>query len=93
MLMEGANALRRRVVRAELSVHDGVRLLERLLSSGFELHATPPLPGRALELATRLNQGAVYDAHYLALADDMDEDRYNPDGAVEGLAMGNEVTA
>ena len=27
------------------------------------------------------------------LADDMDKDLYNPDGAVEGLAMGNEVTA
>ena len=27
------------------------------------------------------------------LADDMDKDLYNPDGSVEGLAMGNEVTA
>lgn len=34
--------------------------------------APPDLYGRSLELASRLNQGAVYDAHYLALAETLD---------------------
>ena len=43
--------------------------MESLLSSGLELHQPPHLYGRALELASLLRQGAVYDAHYLALAE------------------------
>ena len=69
MPVEVANALHRRVVRAEMSVHDVVRLIDKLLASGLELHETPGLHGRALELASRLRQGAVYDSHYLALAE------------------------
>ena len=79
MPVEVANALHRRVVRAEMSVHDGVRLIERLLSSGLELHETPNLHGRALEMAGRLNQGAVYDAHYLALAETLDCELWTAD--------------
>ncbi len=79
MPVEVVNALHRRVVQAEMSVHDGVRLIERLLSSGLELHETPNLHGRALELASRLNQGAVYDAHYLALAETLGCDLWTAD--------------
>ena len=79
MPVEVANALHRRVVRAELSVHDGVRLIEGLLSSGLELYETPNLHGRALELASRLNQGAVYDALYLALAETLNCELWTAD--------------
>ena len=79
MPVEVANALHRRVVRAEMSVHDGVRLIETLLSSGLELHETPSLHSRTLELASRLKQGAVYDAHYLALAETLDCDLWTAD--------------
>ena len=79
MPVEVANALHRRVVRAEMSVHDGVRLIEGLLSSGLELYETPHLHGRALELANRLNQGAVYDALYLALAENLSCDLWTAD--------------
>ena len=79
MPVEVANALHRRVVRAEMSVHDGVRLIETLLSSGLELHETPSPHSRALELASRLKQGAVYDAHYLALAETLDCDLWTAD--------------
>ena len=59
----------RRVVRGELTVEDAVRLLEYLLASGIELRDEPSLHARALQISSRLRQGAVYDAHYLALAD------------------------
>jgi predicted nucleic acid-binding protein len=69
MQVEVANVLHRWVVRGELSVEDTIRLLEYLLASGIELRDEPDLHARALQLASQLRQGAIYDAHYLALAD------------------------
>ena len=69
MPVEVTNALHRRVVRGELTVEDAVRLLEHLLALGIELRDEPGLHARALQLGSQLCQGAVYDAHYLALAD------------------------
>ena len=69
MAIEVANALYRRVVRGELGVANAARLLENLLASGVELRDTPGLLSRTLELSLHLRQGAVYDSHYLALAE------------------------
>ena len=66
---EVANALHRRVVRGELSVGGAGELIGSLLSSRLEFHQSANLHVRALELANQLDQGAVYDAHYLALAE------------------------
>ena len=66
---EVANVLHRRVLRGELNVGDSIRLISRLLESRLELHQPPGLHVRALQLASQLNQGAAYDAHYLALAE------------------------
>ena len=69
MPVEVTNALHRRVLRGELSVEDATRLLEHLLASGIELRDAPDLHTGALRLAHQLRQEAIYDAHYLALAD------------------------
>lgn len=69
MAVEVANALHQRVTRGELTLEAATRRMEKLLSSGLELHHTPDLHSRALELASALSQAAVYDAHYLALAE------------------------
>ena len=69
MPFEVANVLHRRVLRGELSVVDSTRMITRLLESRLELHQPPGLHARALQLASQLNQGAAYDAHYLALAE------------------------
>ena len=69
ILAEVANALHRRVVRGELSVEAAAHLSESLLSSRLELHQPPNIQSRALALASQLSQGAVYDSHYLALAE------------------------
>lgn len=66
---EVANALHRKVFRGELDVGDSTRLVSRLFESRLELHQPPGLHVRALQLASQLQQGAVYDAHYLALAE------------------------
>ena len=80
MPFEVANALHRRVLRGDLTVEVAVDLIQNLLSSGLELHWTPGLHGRALELASQLDQGAVYDAHYLALAETLDCELWTADG-------------
>ncbi len=69
MPVEVTNALHQRVTRGELTLEAATQRMETLLSSGLELHHTPALHGKALELANLLSQGAVYDAHYLTLAE------------------------
>lgn len=71
MPFEVANALHRRVVRDELSVEVAIDLMQDLMSLRIALDEPPNLHHRALELAGQLRQGAVYDAHYLALAESL----------------------
>ena len=71
MPFEVANALHRRVMRGDLALEVAADLMQDLMSLGVVLHETPNLHRRALELASRLKQGAVYDAHYLALAESL----------------------
>ena len=68
---EVANALHRKVFRGQLSVGDSTRMIAQLIGSRLEFHQTAGLHARALELASELQQGAVYDAHYLALAEEL----------------------
>lgn len=44
-------------------------MLAGFLSMGIEIRESPQLHLRALELAQELQRPAVYDTHYLALAD------------------------
>ncbi len=69
---EVTNALHRKVVQGDLERAQAVRLIERLTALPFELHDSPGLHRRALELAGELGQGASYDCHYLALAEALD---------------------
>jgi len=79
MPVEVTNALHRRVVEKELSVEEAGGLVESLLSSGIELHEPLGLHGRALELASLLQQGAAYDSHYLALAETLNCELWTAD--------------
>ena len=69
---EVANALHQKVVRGQMSLVESTRMIAELLGSPLELHQSSGLHARALELADELRQGAVYDAHYLALAEELD---------------------
>lgn len=72
MPFEVANVLHRRVVRGDLEIEAAAGLMQDLMSVGVDLYESSVLFGRALELANALGQGAVYDAHYLALAEIVD---------------------
>lgn len=72
MPVEVANALNKRISRRELSLESAVRLMGSLLVSGIQFREPVDLNVRALELAVQLEQSAVYDAHYLALAVTLD---------------------
>ena len=71
MPFEVVNALHRRVLRGELTVGVAADLMQDLMSFGIAFHSTPNLHSRALALASQLDQGAAYDAHYLALAESL----------------------
>ena len=69
MPVEVANALYKRVMRKEISLQEATALLDGLLSTRIELREPAGVHVKAMELAAELKQDAVYDAHYLALAE------------------------
>ena len=79
MPFEVTNALHRRVVRGELAVDVAVGLTQDLMSLGIVWYGMPELHGQALKLASQLRQGAVYDAHYMALAENLGCDLWTAD--------------
>ena len=79
MPVDVTNILLQRVKRSDLSIEEGTRMVETLLSSDIELYHTPKLNNGALELAHQLGQGAVYDCHYLASAELLDCEMWTAD--------------
>ena len=79
MPFEVANALHRRVIRGDFALEVALEMMQRLISLGIELHQTPNIHYRALELASLLDQGAVYDAHYLSLAETLNCEMWTAD--------------
>ena len=79
MPFEVVNALHRRVVRGELTVETAAYLIESQLIPQIQLHNSPDIHRRALELANELGQGAAYDCHYLALAESLDCEMWTAD--------------
>ena len=81
MVAEVANALHRRVIDQTLSMVEASALLDDLLSPELqlELHSPSGLHKRGLELASQLNQSAVYDCIYLALAEGLSGELWTAD--------------
>ena len=77
--IEVANVMLQRVRRGQISLESAGRRIVRLFDSGLELTQPAELHFRAIELASSLQQGAVYDAHYLALAEMLDCDLWTAD--------------
>ncbi len=72
MPIEVANAIFRRVRQGLISLDSVGSHVSRLFDLGFELQQPSELHLWAIELASHLRQGAVYDCHYLALAELLD---------------------
>ena len=79
MIAEVANILLQRIKRGEIDVGESSRLIAELLDTGVQLHHSLGIHQRAVELATELGQGAVYDCHYLALAELLDCEMWTAD--------------
>ena len=79
MPVEVTNILHQCVKRSELDVAEASILIERMLASGIELHHSTEIHKRALEMASELGVGAVYDCHYLALAEYLDCEMWTAD--------------
>ena len=86
MLAEVTNALHRQVRRNKVSMDSAFGMLDYLMSLDIELYETENLHHRALELASRLNQGAAYDSHYLALAETLGCDLWTADQRLQRTA-------
>ena len=79
MLAEVANAFHRKVVDGEIELQSATRILENLSAIEIRFHNPPNIHVGALRLADRLNQGAVYDSIYLALAERLDCELWTAD--------------
>ena len=88
LLGETANTLHQQVRRDRLAVNAATVLLQRLRSTGIEFHHDFALYPRAMELANQLNQGAVYDSIYLALAESLDCEFWTADSKFYQAAHG-----
>ena len=64
-----ANALHKRVLRAELDAEQAELLLVAILTSGLELDHGNEVHVRALQIARIFRRPSSYDAHYVALAE------------------------
>ena len=62
-----------------MELPSATRTLENLSARAIEFHNPPNIHAGALRLADRLNQGAVYDSIYLALAERLDCELWTAD--------------
>lgn len=69
---EVTSVLRNRAHRGRLTLDESSEALEALLSLNVSIVSPPHLHQTAWELATQLDQPTAYDAHYLALARELD---------------------
>ncbi len=69
---EVTSVLRNRAHRGRLTLDESSEALEALLDLNISIVSPTDLHRTAWELATRLDQPAAYDAHYLALTQELD---------------------
>ncbi len=66
--IELTNTIRRRMLRFAFSLAEGIEVLSQFHAFGVTIMSPAGLSERALALADRYQLPAVYDAHYIALA-------------------------
>ncbi len=79
LMYEVANALYRYVRYGVLLPEEAADALEAVLNLGIELRGDAELHRRALALGRELDLVAIYDAHYLALAERLEAELWTAD--------------
>ncbi len=77
---EVTNALHRYVVQGYLLPEEAAEALDAALGLDITLHGDAELYRHALRLAERFSLPATYDAHYLALAEQLGAEFWTADG-------------
>lgn len=72
MPYEVSNALRRRVAEGTITLEGAADLMTLTASHRVALYEAHDFHSQALQLASRFSQRAIYDSHYLALAQALD---------------------
>ena len=88
LLYELANVLHLRVRRGQSPIDEALDAFTDLVASAIELIDMESIHARAIRLATQLSQGAVYDSHYLALAEHLDCEFWTADLAFARASAG-----
>ena len=88
LLAEISNALHRMVVEDDVPLRDAITLVSQVSQLGVEMYHSQPLYPRALELASTLGQGAVYDCVFLALAESLNCELWTADTRFQRAARG-----
>lgn len=86
--VELTNAVHRRIESGRLEEREWRIAMGRIMQFPFAIEESRHLIPRTLELARQLGQGAVYDSHYLALAESLDCELWTADERFQGAARG-----
>ncbi len=76
------------VVEDDVPLRDAITLVSQVSQLGVEMYHSQPLYPRALELASTLGQGAVYDCVFLALAESLNCELWTADAHFQRAARG-----
>ena len=87
-MYEIANTLHLKVRRGQTPIEEALKALTDLIAFEIELIDIQSIHERAIKLATQLSQGAVYDSHYLALAEHLDCEFWTADLAFARASAG-----
>jgi predicted nucleic acid-binding protein len=79
LLCELANITLRRVLAKEVALADAQQDFREVVRFITIYHLDASLSAQAIELALQFGQGVVYDAHYLALAEQLDCEYWTAD--------------
>jgi predicted nucleic acid-binding protein len=85
---EVANALYRYQALGLMSASSVQLALKAALALPIHMHGEPDLHRRALDLAERFSLPAAYDAHYLALAEQLNGEFWTADGKLARAVQG-----
>lgn len=84
---EVVNAIRRAMVMGRVDVPTARLGVRSLLALPIEFADTESMHDRALLLASRFDLAATYDAHYLALAEELDCEFWTADKRLAGAVQ------